>query len=91
MEALDIDDVIAHLLVAEGFVQVDDITLTLVSLVRIEGFDEEIAEELQARAEAFVSAETSRLETRLAGGSVRRHWGYRRFHRRCWSNWAKPA
>ncbi|MEC8027418.1 MAG: helix-hairpin-helix domain-containing protein, partial [Pseudomonadota bacterium] len=67
MEALDIDDVIAHLLVAEGFVQVDDIALTPIEdLVRIEGFDEEIAEELQARAEAFVSAETSRLETRLA-------------------------
>ena len=28
--------------------------------------DEDIAEELQARAKAFVSAETSRLETRLA-------------------------
>ena len=67
MEALDIDDVIAHLLVAEGFVQVDDIALTPIEdLVRIEGFDEDIAEELQARAEAFVSAETSRLETRLA-------------------------
>ena len=37
MEALDIDDVIAHLLVAEGFVQVDDIALTPIEdLVRIE-------------------------------------------------------
>ena len=41
MEALNIDDVIAHLLVAEGFAQVEDIAETPVEeLARIQGFDE---------------------------------------------------
>ena len=35
IEALNIDDVIAHLLVAEGFVSVDDIALTPVSDLRL--------------------------------------------------------
>ena len=66
IEALNIDDVIAHLLVAEGFVSVDDIALTPVSdLALIQGFDEEIATELQNRATEFVEAETSRITTAL--------------------------
>ena len=67
IEALNIDDVIAHLLVAEGFVSVDDIALTPVSdLALIQGFDEDIATELQNRATEFVEAETSRITTALA-------------------------
>ena len=59
IEALNIDDVIAHLLVAEGFVSVDDIAATPVSdLAIIQGFDEEIATELQNRALDFVEKET---------------------------------
>ena len=66
IEALNIDDVIAHLLVAEGFVSVDDIALTPVSdLALIQGFDEDIATELQNRATEFVEAETSRITTAL--------------------------
>jgi N utilization substance protein A len=67
MESLDIDDVIAHLLVAEGFSQVEDIAYTALNdLTRIEGFDDDIAEELQTRALAFVNAENERLQNRLA-------------------------
>ena len=63
---MNIDDVIAHLLVAEGFVSVDDIALTPVSdLALIQGFDEDIATELQNRATEFVEAETSRITTAL--------------------------
>lgn len=67
MESLDIDDVIAHLLVAEGFSQVEDIAYTALNdLTRIEGFDDDIAEELQTRALAFVNAENERLQNRLS-------------------------
>ena len=65
MEALDIDDVIAGLLVAEGFSTVDDIAYTVIEdLAEIEGFDADIAEELQNRAIAAVNAEQERLEER---------------------------
>jgi N utilization substance protein A len=54
MDALDIDDVMAHLLVAEGFTSVEEIAYTgLEELTQIEGFVEDIAEELQNRAVVF--------------------------------------
>jgi transcription termination/antitermination protein NusA len=62
IEALDIDDVIAHLLVAEGFSSVTEIAHSALSdLAQIEGFDESIAEELQTRASAFNEAEQEGL------------------------------
>ena len=55
MNALDVDDMIAHLLIAEGFTTVDEIALVdLQELSEIEGFDEDIATELQNRAKEFV-------------------------------------
>ena len=51
MEGLDVDDVIAHLLVAEGFRSNEEIFETPVEeLAQIEGFDEDIAQELKNRA-----------------------------------------
>ncbi len=51
IEALDVDDVIAHLLVAEGFVSLEQVAFVPVAeLASIEGFDDEVAEELRARA-----------------------------------------
>ncbi|MBM86403.1 MAG: transcription termination/antitermination protein NusA [Rhodospirillaceae bacterium] len=65
MDALDIDDVIAHLLVAEGFATVDEIAYTAPDeLTQIEGFDGDIAEELQNRAKVFSEAEQERLNQR---------------------------
>ena len=62
IEALDIDDVIAHLLVAEGFSSITEISHSALSdLAQIEGFDEAIAEELQTRALAFNEAEQEGL------------------------------
>ncbi len=63
MEALDVDDVIAHLLVAEGFSSVEEIAQTpLAELNMIEGFEEEISLELQNRAEAWVGEKKKELE-----------------------------
>ncbi len=67
IEALDVDDVIAHLLVAEGFASVEEIAFVeLDELTEIEGFDEEIADELRRRAQDYVLAEQERLTQRVA-------------------------
>ena len=48
VEALDVDDVIAHLLVTEGFSSVEEVAFVPIGdLLVIEGFDEEVAEELR--------------------------------------------
>ena len=58
IEALDIDDVIAHLMVSEGFVTISDIAeASLEELMSIEGFDEDISSELSQRAKNFVKME----------------------------------
>ncbi len=55
MEALDVDEMIAHLLIAEGFSNVDEIAMVgLSELSEIEGFDEDVAKELQSRAKEYV-------------------------------------
>jgi transcription termination/antitermination protein NusA len=62
IEALDVDDVIAHLLVTEGFTSVEEVAYVPVEdLVEIEGFDEEIAEELRARARNFLESKEVEL------------------------------
>ena len=56
MEALDVDDMIAHLLVAEGFSTVDEVAyVDQKELSEIEGFDEDVAAELQNRALEFIA------------------------------------
>jgi N utilization substance protein A len=56
MEALDVDEMIAHLLIAEGFSTIDEIALVdLKELAEIEGFDEDVASELQSRAKEFIA------------------------------------
>src|SRR5210317_1696425 len=66
IDALDIDDVIAHLMVGEGFVTISDIAeATIDELLSIEGFDEDIANELSNRANNFVKAEAQRVEDKL--------------------------
>jgi transcription termination/antitermination protein NusA len=61
VDALDIDDVLAHLLVVEGFSSVEDVAFVPVEdLLSIEGFDEELAEELRVRARAFLTEEAER-------------------------------
>lgn len=56
IETLDVDEMIAHLLIAEGFSTVDEIALVPLSeLAEIEGFDEDVAAELQKRAKDFIA------------------------------------
>lgn len=51
MSALDVEETIAQLLVAEGFTQLEVVAyIDRAELATIEGFDEDIAEELQNRA-----------------------------------------
>jgi N utilization substance protein A len=59
VDALDVEDVIAHLLVTEGFTAVEQVAFVPISdLADIEGFDEEIAEELRSRARAYLEVQT---------------------------------
>jgi len=50
-EELDVDETLSQLLVAEGFAELEEVAyVDLAELATIEGFDEELAEELQSRA-----------------------------------------
>jgi N utilization substance protein A len=65
IDALDVDDVIAHLLVTEGFSSVEEVAFVPVEdLAEIEGFEESIAEELRNRAQAFLSEQEEKLTAR---------------------------
>jgi transcription termination/antitermination protein NusA len=63
IDALDVDSVIAHLLVGEGFESVREIAeIELDELKAIEGFDEDIAAELQNRGKQFVIQQESNFK-----------------------------
>jgi transcription termination/antitermination protein NusA len=65
VEALDVDDVIAGLLVTEGFTTIEELAFTPEEeLAAIEGFDDQVAEELIRRAQAFVTRRDSELTER---------------------------
>ena len=65
IEALDVDEMIAHLLIAEGFSTVDEIALVpLNELAEIEGFDEDVAAELQKRAKTLLPSAMKNLPKR---------------------------
>src|SRR5246127_175256 len=64
--ALDVDDVIAHLLVAEGYAAVEDVSDSAIEdLQTVEGFDEDIATELQRRAREYIEKRDAELAQRL--------------------------
>ncbi|OGN43533.1 MAG: transcription termination/antitermination protein NusA [Caulobacterales bacterium RIFCSPHIGHO2_01_FULL_70_19] len=64
-EALDVDEVIAQLLVTEGFATVEDLAwVEPYEISDIEGFDEETAEELQARARDFLEKQAAEQDAR---------------------------
>ena len=51
MDALDVDEEVAELLVAEGFTALEEIAyVPIEEILSVDGFDQEIAEELRARA-----------------------------------------
>jgi N utilization substance protein A len=64
-EALDVDEVIAQLLATEGFVSVEDVAYVEPhEIAAIEGFDEDTADELQARARDFLDKEAAAQDAR---------------------------
>jgi N utilization substance protein A len=64
-EALDVDEVIAQLLVTEGFATIEDLAFVEnYEVAEIEGFDEDTAEELQARARDFLERQAAALDAK---------------------------
>jgi N utilization substance protein A len=62
IDTLDVDDVIAHLLVTEGFTEVEEVAFVpLEDLAGIEGFDEDVARELRERAQAYLAEQNEKL------------------------------
>lgn len=71
IDALNVDDVIAHLLVTEGFQSVEDVAFVPVEeLAEIEGLDTDIASELCARAQSFLTARDEAMEEKRVGLGV---------------------
>ena len=65
VDALDVDDVIAHLLVTEGFSSVEEVAFVPAEdLTDIEGFDEDVAAELQDRARNHLATREDELNTK---------------------------
>ncbi|MCP5361718.1 MAG: transcription termination/antitermination protein NusA [Hyphomicrobiales bacterium] len=66
VDALNVEEVIAHLLVTEGFKTVDEVAyVPIEDLASIEGFDEDVATELRERALAYMEEKRATIEKRL--------------------------
>ncbi len=66
MEALDVDEDVAFVLVEEGFTTLEEIAyVPLEEMMSIEGFDKETAEELRARAKDALLTQAIASEERL--------------------------
>ncbi|GHU13609.1 transcription termination/antitermination protein NusA [Alphaproteobacteria bacterium] len=66
MEALDCDEVIAYLLVTEGFFEVEELANTpKEELASIEGFDEGLAEELISRAQKHMAVKEKEISDEI--------------------------
>ncbi len=69
-EELDVDETLSQLLVAEGFVELEEVAYVATDeIASIEGFDDELAEELQNRAKEALDRreEAARAERRELG------------------------
>ena len=65
MKALDVDEFIAQLLASEGFTSVNEVAFVDPSEISsIEGFDEDTAEEIQARAREHIEQKEAELQKR---------------------------
>jgi N utilization substance protein A len=64
-EALDVDEVIAQLLVTEGFATVEDVAyVEAYEISEIEGFGEDTAAEIQARANDFLERQAAEMDAK---------------------------
>jgi len=69
MDKLDIDEDIAAVLVQEGFSSLEEVAyVPLEEMMGIEGFDEEIAEELRSRAKDALLTQALASEEKLEAG-----------------------
>ncbi|MBL8686138.1 MAG: transcription termination/antitermination protein NusA [Alphaproteobacteria bacterium] len=65
VDALDIDEVIAHLLITEGFTKVEEVAYVgLDELEKIEGFDQDLAQQLQERAKNYIQQQQQQQKSR---------------------------
>ena len=68
MKALDVDEDVSLVLVEEGFTSVEEVAyVPLEEMVAIEGFDQDIAEELRARAKDALLTQAIATEEKLEG------------------------
>ena len=66
IDVLNVEEVIAHLLVTEGFTTVEEVAfIPVADLAAIEGFDENVAQELHNRANNWLSARQQEQENKL--------------------------
>jgi len=73
VESLNIEEIIAHLLVTEGFAKVEEVAYVDVEeLASIEGFDEDIAAELQGRAREYLELKQNEIEGTLKSLKVKK-------------------
>jgi len=65
MDALGVDDVLSHLLVAEGFTSIEEIAyVPIEDLLGVEGLDDDLVAELRDRAEQYLAERESEAEER---------------------------
>ena len=63
-ESLNVDEVVAQLLVSEGFATLEEVAyVELDELLTIEGFDQSTAEELQARSREYLEEQNTKAIT----------------------------
>ena len=66
VEALDVEEVIAQLLVTEGFTSIEEVAFVpLADLASIEGFDDSVAEELHNRAVTYLEQQQQQKADKL--------------------------
>jgi N utilization substance protein A len=67
IEALNVEEVIAHLLVTEGFSSVEEVAyVPTEDLANIEGFDENVADELKKRAAEYLKVKGAEVAKKFA-------------------------
>jgi len=65
MDSLDVDEVIAQLLVTEGFASVEEVAyVDLSEIAHIEGFDEGTAEQIQSRAREYLEQQEAERDSK---------------------------
>ena len=65
MDSLDVDEVIAQLLVTEGFASIEEVAyVDLSEIAHIEGFDEATAEQIQSRAREYLEQQEAERDAK---------------------------